>query len=142
MADKKKSISKKNKIPKITQTEFTMLTADEPPSIKIYSRKKRIPVKLLITSLLTALVIIAFLSVPYLKSPLDLKSDNKKSYKTGIIIVDDTVVREGNGIEFPPIAKLKRAQTFVVLNSEDAKWIKVKLDEEHVGWLEKSKIIF
>ena len=74
---------------------------------------------------------------------MNQKTNKKDDYSYGQIIVvvnKDTVMREGDGIEFPVAGYLKKDESVILLYFDHQKCAKVKAANNIEGWINKDFI--
>lgn len=60
----------------------------------------------------------------------------------GVVVKEQAILREGNGIEYPVVSALNKSQMLVVLDTTVKGWVKVQLDSNHIGWTERDNLVY
>lgn len=137
----KKKTRSTNKIErKVSQRELDLLSIGQSTILAPEHRKSDLKINILILSALVCLILVITTILFINKNRLGRFFPHKSVI--AIVINNNTVLRENNGLEFPAISKINKSQMLIVLDSRDYGWIKVKLDDKHVGWVERSNIVF
>lgn len=127
-------MKKKNPPGKVSAQEYTILSKRTNPTKKKLGLKTRTIINCVIISIFTLALAYYFIfidNILFTKQP-DLKYVRAK--------YNNSVIREGNGIEFPAISRINKKSKLVVLNENDSSWIQVKDNSGNIGWINKEEV--